>query len=70
MDAIGINSCLLLMQVVIIFVLVGFPIISLVDLGKRKLEGVALALWVLIICAIPVIGWLAYWIIRPNAEKK
>ncbi len=70
MDAIGINSGLLLMQAVIIFVLIGIPIISLVDLGKKKLEGVALALWVLIICAIPVIGWLAYWIIRPNAEKR
>ncbi len=70
MDAIGINSGLLLMQGIIIFVLIGIPIISLVDLGKKKLEGVALALWVLIICAIPVIGWLAYWIIRPNAEKR
>lgn len=46
------------------------PLISLLDLRKKNLSGVPLGIWVLIICAIPVIGSLAYWIIKPSAETK
>jgi len=66
----GINSGLLLEQAVFVIALIGFPIISLIDLRKKNLTGTVLALWALIICAIPVIGWLAYWIIRPTVENK
>ena len=70
MDAIGINFNLLLMQIIFAMVLIGLPIITLFDLGKKKMTGTPLAIWVLIICAIPVIGSLAYWIIKPSPETK
>jgi hypothetical protein len=69
MDALGINGWLLLIQLIPIIVFIGLPVIALVDLAKKKLSGTPLALWVLIICAVPLLGALAYWIIKPTAEK-
>lgn len=69
MEPLGINIGLLLIQSVIPIVLIGFPIISLIDLGKKKVRGTPLAIWALIICAIPLLGPLAYWIIKPTAES-
>ena len=68
MDALGINFGLLIAQFIIPVVLFVFPAISLIDLGRKKLTGTPLALWVLIICAVPILGALAYWIIKPVAE--
>lgn len=70
MDAFGINGWFLFVQVVIALLFVGLPIISLIDLAKKKMSGTPLALWVLIICAIPAFGAIAYWIIKPTAESK
>lgn len=70
MQELGINTGLLLVQLIPAIVLIGFPIISLIDLRKKKLSGTTLGVWVLIICAIPVIGSLAYWIIKPASEIK
>ena len=67
MDELGINIGLLLVQLIPAMVLIGFPIISLVDLKKKKISGTTLAIWVLIICAIPLIGSVAYWIIKPSS---
>jgi hypothetical protein len=70
MEPLGINTGLLLIQLIPVILLIGLPIISLLDLRKKNLSGVPLGIWVLIICAIPVIGSLAYWIIKPSAEIK
>jgi len=70
MEPLGINFGFLLIQSIIPIVLLGLPIISLVDLTKKKLSGIPLALWVLIICAVPLLGSLAYWIIKPTAESR
>jgi hypothetical protein len=70
MDELGINTGLLLVQLIPAVVLIGFPVISLIDLKKKTLSGTTLAIWVLIICAIPLIGSLAYWIIKPSSEIK
>jgi hypothetical protein len=66
MEALGINFGLI--EFIILIVFFGLPIISLVDLAKKKLFGIPLALWVMIICAIPLLGPLAYWIIKPTAQ--
>ena len=68
MDALGINGWLLLIQLIPIILFIGLPIIALVDLAKKKMSGTPLAIWVLIICAVPLLGVLAYWIIKPTAE--
>ena len=70
MEPLGINAGLLLVQLIPVILMVGFPIISLIDLKKKNLGGSTLAIWVIIICAIPLIGSLAYWIIKPSSEIK
>lgn len=69
MEPLGINLGLAFIEILIILVMIGLPVLSLVDLSRKKLSGTPLALWVLIICAVPLLGSLAYWIIRPTAEK-
>ena len=69
MEPLGINTGLLLIQLLITLVIIGLPVISLIDLAKRKLSGTPLAIWVLVICVVPVLGSLAYWIVKPTAEK-
>jgi hypothetical protein len=70
MEPLGINPSLLLIQLFFVLVMLGLPILSLIDLAKKKLGGTPLAIWVLVICAVPVLGSLAYWIIKPTAETK
>ena len=70
MDALGINVGLLLIQLIPVILLIGLPVITLIDLAKKKITGTTLAIWALIICAVPLLGALAYWIIKPAAEKK
>ena len=69
MEAIGINVGLLFVQLIALLLIV-LPVITLFDLARKKLTGILLVLWVLIICAIPLLGALAYWIIRPIPENK
>ncbi|HXF86529.1 MAG TPA: hypothetical protein VNK49_14205 [Anaerolineales bacterium] len=70
MDVIGINVGFLFVQLLAVVLLFGFPIVSLIDLSKKKLSGAPLAIWALLICVVPLLGALAYWIIRPIAETK
>jgi|GEM_PF-1057402 len=70
MDALGINVGLLLIQFFFVALFLGLPIISLIDLAKKKITGTQLAIWVLVICIAPVIGAFAYWIVKPTAESK
>jgi Phospholipase_D-nuclease N-terminal len=64
MEPLGINTGLLLVQMVPVLLVI-VPIITLIDLAKKKMSGTPLAVWVLIICAVPLLGVLAYWIIKP-----
>ncbi len=69
MEPLGINFGLSIFELIPLILLIGFPVISLMDLAKKKLGSTPLAVWVLIICAVPLLGSLAYWIIRPAPEK-
>lgn len=70
MEAMGINWGFLFIELMIITLLIGLPVISLIDLAKKKLSGMPLAIWALVICVVPLLGSLAYWIIKPTAEKR
>jgi len=70
MDAVGINFPMLLIQTIPVTLFIGLPLIALIDLAKKKMNGTPLALWVLIICAIPALGAIAYWIVKPTPESK
>lgn len=70
MEPLGINMGLGLLELIPMILIIGLPIISLIDLARKKMIGTPLAIWVLIICAIPLLGSIAYWIIRPTAESR
>jgi len=59
-----------LSEILIVVLLIGLPIISLIDLARRKLSGVPLAIWAVFICVVPIMGSIAYWIVRPSGEGK
>ena len=73
MELLGINFGFLLIQLFNMLILaswLAFLIFPLSDLRKRKLTGTSLALWILIICAIPILGGLAYWfVVKPSIEN-
>ena len=61
-----------LMQVFFFLLLIGWVVASIVALfalRNVKLSSIAKALWVLIILGIPVLGVIAYFIIRPTEEE-
>ena len=70
MEALGINGGLLLIQFVIVGVTFGLPVVSLIDLARKRLTGTPLAIWALLICGVPILGAVAYWIVKPTAEGK
>jgi len=59
-----------LSEVLLVILLLGLPIVSLIDLARRKLTGVPLAIWAVFIVVVPLMGSIAYWIIRPAPEIK
>lgn len=69
MEPLGINTSVLLIQLFFVLAMLGLPVISLIDLAKKKMSGTPLAIWVLVICAVPILGSLAYWIVKPTPEK-
>jgi len=69
MEALGINFGMLLVQSIIPILLFVFPMISLIDLSRKKLTGTTLALWVFTICVVPILGASAYWITKPTAKS-
>jgi hypothetical protein len=68
MELLGINAGLLLIQFVFALLLIALPLITLVNLANKRLTGTPLAIWVLVICAIPLLGSVAYWIVKPTRE--
>ena len=68
MEPMGFNIGLSEVFIVILFI--GLPIISLIDLAKKKLSAIPLAIWAFLICIVPVLGSVAYWIVRPTAESR
>jgi hypothetical protein len=69
-EAIGLSAGMFFEQFIVLILFLGLPIISLIDLAKRKLTGIPLAIWAVFICIVPLMGSIAYWIIRPTAESK
>lgn len=61
-----------LFQVLIFLMIVAWVVASLVavvGLRKVKLSTIAKALWVMILLGIPVLGVVAYFIIKPSEEE-
>jgi hypothetical protein len=61
-----------LVQVLFFLLIVAWVVASLVavvGLKKAKLSAIAKALWVMILLGVPVLGVVAYFIIKPSEEE-
>ena len=70
MEPLGIGTGELIILFFIVVFSFGLPLISLIDLARKKLSRTPLAIWALLICVVPILGSLAYWIIKPTAESR
>ena len=70
MDPLEIHAGWLLSQLLAVVTVIGIPVISLIDLARKKLTGTPLAPWLLVIRTDPLPGSPAHWIVRPTVETK
>jgi len=59
-----------LSEVFMVILFIGLPIITLIHLAKKRLSAIPLAIWALSICIVPILGSVAYWIVRPTSESQ
>lgn len=72
MDSFGINTGFLAIQLFNFALFCLWPLLSLgtlLAMRKQKLTSTLQAIWVLIVLAIPFLGAIAYWIVRPTDEE-
>ena len=65
------NGIFFLIQIINFAIILGWIIlgvICLVRLSKRQMSSTAKALWVLIILAVPLLGAIAFLIVKPGDE--
>ena len=65
MEALGINWGLLIIQLLIIGVWPFLSLVALLALRRSRIAGTAQALWAILIVAVPVLGALAFFIVKP-----
>ena len=70
MEALGINATMFMTQILVVMLFLALPILSLIDLARKKLTGTPLAIWAVLIVVVPLMGSIDYWIIRPTPEIK
>ena len=70
MEKIGINWPLLFLQVLNIFLILIIPIFDIMalrQLGRRPLSESVRVLWVIVILFVPILGAVAFWLVRPGS---
>ena len=65
MEALGINWGFLIIQMLIFGCWPFLSLIALFALRRKRLTGTNQALWALLMVAIPVLGALAFFIVKP-----
>ncbi len=70
MNFFALSSALQIINVLLIIAWVVLAIIALVKLSSRKLPATPKAIWVLIILGIPVLGAIAFFIVKPEDSQE
>jgi len=70
MEVLGINWGFLLIQILIFGSWPVLSLIALFSLRRKHLTGTNQVLWALLIVAIPVLGALAFFIVKPVESKR
>ena len=64
----GCSIGVLFIMLVLVIAVVAFIVMSLIKLGKAKLDEVSRFLWALLILILPIVGSLAFFLVRPGGE--
>jgi len=70
METLGINWGVLVINLLILGSWPFFSIIALLGLRQRGLTGTTQVLWALLVVAVPVLGALAFFIVRPSENDQ
>lgn len=70
METLGINWGMLIINLLIYGSWPLFSIIALLGLRRRRLTGTNQALWALLVVAVPIMGALAFFIVRPVEKNQ
>ena len=68
MEMIGINWSILIINLLLVGSWPLFSIIALFGLRRSHLKGTNQVLWTLLVVAVPVLGALAFFIVKPNGD--
>ena len=70
MEALGINWGFLIIQVLIFSIIPALSLMALLVLRRTHITGITQVLWALLIVAIPVLGALAFFIVKPTENSQ
>lgn len=73
MEALGINAGFFIVQLIGFLLMSGWVIFSLLTilaLRRQQLPATPQAVWAAIIIFAPLLGALAFWIVKPDAREK
>ncbi len=59
-----------LLNCLIPLIWLGMSIAALLMLKKRSLGETATVLWAILICVLPILGAVAFWIISPKGQEQ
>ena len=70
MEALSINWGYLIIQVLIFSIIPALSLMALLALRRTHISGITQVLWALLIVAIPVLGALAFFIVKPTENSQ
>ena len=70
METLGMNWGILIINVLIVGSWPFFSIIALLALRRSHITGTNQALWALLVVAIPILGALAFFLVKPSENNR
>ena len=70
METLGTNWGILLINMLLVGSWPIFSIIALLALRRSHITGTAQALWALLVVAIPILGPLAFFLVKPSEKNQ
>ena len=70
MEALGINWSLLIIQLLIFGTWPFLSLVALLAVRRSRITGTTQALWAILIVAVPVLGALAFFIVKPIGNNQ
>jgi hypothetical protein len=69
LETISIEPTVVILQIIGLLFFIALPVWALFRLRSSQVSGLALVLWVIVIIVIPLLGPLAFFIVRPGHSE-